>query len=206
MDANFNASASGGVSAVWIIFWIAFYVVVVIGLWKTLVKAGHPGWGAIIPIYNAYLIIKMAGRPGWWLILLFIPFVNIVIEIIVALDVAKNFGHGVGFGILLIFFAPIMYCVLGFGSSQYVGPRPAMAGGYQASTPPPPPPMQSAVPPAPPAAPQVAPPVQPAPPVETTPPVQATPPAETAPPAAPPVPPVQPPTPPAGSTPPPPVQ
>ena len=29
------------------------------------------------------------------------------------------FGHGAGFGILLWPFAPIMYLVLGFGSSQY---------------------------------------------------------------------------------------
>ena len=31
-------------------------VLSVAGLWQTYVKAGQPGWGAIIPIYNAYLI------------------------------------------------------------------------------------------------------------------------------------------------------
>ncbi|MEI6727168.1 MAG: DUF5684 domain-containing protein, partial [Actinomycetes bacterium] len=61
----------------------------------------------------------VAGRPGWWLILYFIPIVNLIIYIIVALDIAKNFGHGAGFGILLIFFPEIMYLVLGFGSSEY---------------------------------------------------------------------------------------
>jgi hypothetical protein len=35
------------------------------------------------------------------------------------LDVARNVGHGGGFGVLLWLFAPIMYLVLGFGSSQY---------------------------------------------------------------------------------------
>lgn len=101
------------------IFSLIYWVIVVVGLWMTLAKAGHPGWGAIIPFYNSYLIIKTAGRPGWWLILLFIPFVNIVIWIILALDVAKNFGHGAGFGILLISFPVIMFLVLGFGSSEY---------------------------------------------------------------------------------------
>ena len=64
-------------------------------------------------------MIKVAGRPGWWLILYFIAIVNIIIYIIVALDIAKNFGHGAGFGILLILFPMIMYLVLGFGSSKY---------------------------------------------------------------------------------------
>ena len=65
----------------------------------TWTKAGKPGWGAIIPFYNIYLIVKVAGRPGWWLILYFIPIVNIIIWLIVCIDVARNFGHGAGFGI-----------------------------------------------------------------------------------------------------------
>jgi hypothetical protein len=101
------------------IFYVVFIILVIAGLWKTFVKAGHPGWGAIIPIYNTYLMIKIAGRPGWWLILYFIPFVNIIILLIVSLDIAKNFGHGAGYGILLWLFAPIMYLVLGFGSDTY---------------------------------------------------------------------------------------
>jgi hypothetical protein len=111
--------ASALFSGVWMIVWIIVAILVIAGLWKTFVKAGHPGWGAIIPIYNTYLMIKVAGRPGWWLILYFIPFVNLIILIIVSIDVARNFGHGTGFGILLWLFAPIMYLVLGFGSSQY---------------------------------------------------------------------------------------
>ncbi len=106
-------------SGTWLIIYIVFLVLAIAGMWATFAKAGRPGWGAIIPIYNTYLLVKVAGRPGWWLILFFIPFVNFIMWIIVALDVAKNFGHGVGFGILLILFPMIMYIVLGFGSSQY---------------------------------------------------------------------------------------
>jgi hypothetical protein len=98
---------------------IVLVIMVIAGLWMTLRKAGRPGWGAIIPFFNIYLIIKMAGRPGWWLILYFIPIVNFVVAIIVALDVSRNFGHGAGFGILLWLFPMIMYLVLGFGSSTY---------------------------------------------------------------------------------------
>jgi hypothetical protein len=110
-------------SGTWLIIEIIWIVLIVAGVWATLVKADKPGWGAIIPFYNAYLIIKMAGRPGWWLILYFIPFVNIIINLIVSIDVARNFGHGTGFGILLWLFAPIMFLVLGFGSSTYTPVR-----------------------------------------------------------------------------------
>jgi len=67
-------------------FWL-FYLIVgifmIVVMWKLFVKAGQPGWAAIIPFYNTYTLIKIAGKPGWWLLLYFIPFVNIVISIIV---------------------------------------------------------------------------------------------------------------------------
>jgi Family of unknown function (DUF5684) len=98
---------------------LAIVVVVIAGLWMTFTKAGKPGWGAIIPIYNAILLLQIAGRPIWWIILLFIPLVNVVIGIIVSLDIAKNFGKGVGFGIGLALLGFIFYPILGFGSAQY---------------------------------------------------------------------------------------
>ena len=55
-------------------------------------------------------MIKVAGRPGWWLILFFIPIVNIIIWLIVAGMRAS--GTATGYGILLWLFAPIMFLVL----------------------------------------------------------------------------------------------
>jgi hypothetical protein len=103
----------------WVVVEIIWAVLVIIGGWKMLVKADKPGWGIIIPFYNTYLLCKVAGRPGWWLILFFIPFVNIIIWLIVALNISENFGHGAGYGILLWLFTPIMFLVLGFGSDVY---------------------------------------------------------------------------------------
>jgi len=104
---------------------LAIVVVVIAGLWMTFTKAGKPGWGAIIPIYNAILILQIAGRPIWWIILLLIPVVNLVVGIIVSIDVAKNFRKGVGFGIGLALLGFIFYPILGFGSAQY---RPQAQG------------------------------------------------------------------------------
>ncbi|MBI1336219.1 MAG: signal peptidase I [Phycisphaera sp.] len=104
------------------IVYLAIIVAVIAGLWKTFAKAGQPGWGAIIPIYNVYLLTQIAGRPWWWLLLFFIPIVNLVITILLALDIAKAFGKTPVFGIVALWlFAPVGYCMLGFGSATYQG-------------------------------------------------------------------------------------
>jgi hypothetical protein len=103
------------------VFCLAIAVLVIAGIWKVFVKAGHPGWAAIIPIYNLYILLKIAGRPGWWLLLFIVPVVSIVIAIIVAIDIAKSFGKGTGFGVGLAFLGPIFYPILGFGDASYQG-------------------------------------------------------------------------------------
>jgi hypothetical protein len=113
---SWSEQVFGGLNGIIGLIW---WILVIIGGWKMYVKAGKPGWGVIIPFYNTYLLCKIAGRPGWWLILFFIPIVNIVIYFIVCLGIAENFGHGAGYAILLFFFAPIMFLVLGFGGDTY---------------------------------------------------------------------------------------
>jgi hypothetical protein len=191
MNYSYSSSVNGAAAAVWTLLVIAFYVLVVVGLWKTFVKAGHPGWAAIIPFYNLWIWIKIAGRPTSWFwimlvgsLLSWIPIIGWlllvaiwVMSLFLALDVSKNFGQGTGFGILLWIFPPIMYLVLGFGSFEYrqvAHPEMGMAGGGGGYAPPPPPPAQLGMtpPPAQPGvvAPLVAPPLAPppAPPVTQT--------------------------------------
>ncbi len=96
-------------------------LIMIIAMWKVFSKAGQPGWAAIIPIYNIYVLCKIAGRPGWWLLLMLIPFVNFIIAIIVCIDIAKNFGKGAGFGIGLALLGFIFFPILGFGSATYQG-------------------------------------------------------------------------------------
>jgi hypothetical protein len=134
--------AAGGLAwGTFALIYLAFLVVYAIGAWKMYEKGGHPGWACLIPFYNTYILLKIVGRPGWWLILFFIPFVNFVIWIIVALDLAKSFGKGTGFAIGLIFLSLIFIMILGFGDDRYVGPAAAPGGmAMGGSTPPPPPP------------------------------------------------------------------
>lgn len=73
---------------------ICLFILVLIhfGLWKMFVKAGRPGWEALIPFYREYIITKLTGRPAWWIVLLLIPIVNIFIAITIYIDFVKSFG------------------------------------------------------------------------------------------------------------------
>jgi hypothetical protein len=102
-----------------IIFALAIALFVIVSMWKVFEKAGQPGWGIFIPIYNIYLLLMIARKPGWWLLLYLIPFVNFVIGIIVSIEIAKNFGKDAGFGIGLAFLGFIFYPILAFGDAQY---------------------------------------------------------------------------------------
>ena len=95
-------------------------ILTVVGLWKVFIKAGQPGWAAIVPIYNTLILLKIACRPWWWLLLMFIPGVNFIISIFVMIDIAKAFRKGTGFILGLIFLSPIFIMILGFGKSRHI--------------------------------------------------------------------------------------
>jgi uncharacterized protein DUF5684 len=98
---------------------LVLVVALLAGLWATFVKAGKPGWAAIIPIYNVIVLLDIAGRPLWWILLFFIPIVNFIVAIVIGIDVAKNFGKGAGFGLGLALLGFIFYPILGFSDAQY---------------------------------------------------------------------------------------
>ena len=115
----------GVLALAFFVLYLAILVFVIVALWKVFAKAGQPGWACLIPIFNIYIMTKIAGRPWWWLLLLFIPIVGFVIAIILLIDIAKSFGKGVGFAIGLILLPIVFMPILGFGSAQYHGPAAA---------------------------------------------------------------------------------
>jgi|SRR5688572_22034302 len=117
-----GGAGSDAGSALFLVIMVLFIILVVASMWKVFTKAGQPGWAAIIPIFNLYIMCKIGGRPGWWVILFFIPIVSIIVTAIVSIDIAKSFGQSVIFGIGLWLLSFIFYPVLGFGSAQYQGP------------------------------------------------------------------------------------
>ena len=102
-----------------IVIVVVVIVFALVTMWKLFVKAGRPGWACLIPYYNVYIMIKIAGKPGYWLALMLIPFVNIVLEIMVLAGIANKFGKGGGFAVGLIFLPFIFFPILAFGSATY---------------------------------------------------------------------------------------
>lgn len=89
------------------------------GLWRTLVKAGEPGWGALVPGYNLYLYIKIACLPWLWLLYCLIPFVNLVFPLIVFAKICESFSLHVGYASGLLFLPFIFFPVIGFGRYKF---------------------------------------------------------------------------------------
>jgi hypothetical protein len=119
-----GAAAAGAVGLIILLVELAILVLIIASLWVIFTKAGKPGWAAIIPFYNAYVLCEIAGKDIVWFIMTLVPCLNIIIFILIWLEVAKNFGKSVGFGVGLAFLFPIFGPILAFGDSRYIGPGP----------------------------------------------------------------------------------
>ena len=116
-------------------FWLIFLtlgILMLVSNWKIYVKAARPGWASLVPIYNVVVLLRIIGKPEWWVILMFIPFVNIIIGIIVIYRIALVFGKGIGFALGLFFLPFIFYPILAFGKSQDTGQNASSGGTFSA--------------------------------------------------------------------------
>ena len=140
-NADFNSFTSfifGFLSVLFIII-VFIYILTVIGLWKMFKKAGKNGWEAIIPVYNTYTLCKITGVNPWWIVITFVAgiitsfvsalsiletIVTVYFDILLAVGIARSFGKNDGYAVGIYFFGFIFYLILGFGHSNYLGPRP----------------------------------------------------------------------------------
>lgn len=134
-------AGNGGAGAALLVY-LVIVALVVAGWWKVFTKAGRPGWAAIVPFYNVYMLLRIAGRPGWWLVfyvlsafVFFIPPIAsgiiLVLGIIVGIDIARKFGRGTGFGVGLGILPFVFYPILGWSDARYQdADEPGAAGGY----------------------------------------------------------------------------
>lgn len=112
---------------------LAIMVFLIAAMWKVFTKAGQPGWAAIIPIYNIYIMTKIAGKPGIWTLFFFIPLLNLIFMIWLYNMISKSFGKDEAFTVGLVLLGIVFWPILGFGSAKYVGPygNPAAFAAYQ---------------------------------------------------------------------------
>ncbi len=122
---------------------VVVYILTVVAMWKIFSKAGEKGWKAIIPIYNNYVLYKIAWEPKFFwisfglsliysfilrmesagvltsLIMFAIGIAMIYLMAKLCGRLAKSFGRGTGFAVGLFFLPTIFQLILAFGSAEY---------------------------------------------------------------------------------------
>lgn len=77
----------------WFLFFLVIQILHFLGTWKLYVKAGKKAWEAAIPIYNGVVLMQIINRPKWWIILLFIPVVNLLMFPVIWIETIRTFGY-----------------------------------------------------------------------------------------------------------------
>lgn len=141
MDDAFGvlATTSIGLIVFFGIIAIAFYVVYVIALAKLFKKAGEDGWKAIIPFYNVFVLIQIAGL-NWWYFLIAISgtictiakidglnyicnLAGMAVNFFAFYNIAKKMKQQpVGYGVAGALVAPIITMILGFSDKYTFDP------------------------------------------------------------------------------------
>ena len=100
-------------------------------MWKLFQKAGRNGWEAIIPFYNSWVLVEIAGL-NWWYALIIIlanvgalselglvaSLVVVIINFFVSYNLSKKLHKDNGFAVLMWLFSFVMIPIIGF-SSKY---------------------------------------------------------------------------------------
>jgi signal peptidase I len=107
-----------------ILFFLALQVIHFLGTWKLYQKAGRKPWEAAVPVYNAIILMKIINRPWWWVILLFIPVVNLIMFPVVWVETLRSFGKNSTTDTILgiVTFGLYIYYINYSGTADYVGP------------------------------------------------------------------------------------
>ena len=95
------------------VFMLAFMILSIVIMWKLYYKAGYDGWKCLIPFYNTYIMVKIAGFSGWLFLLYFVPCVGMIFSLICLFKMGKKFGGtamGTCYLIPLIGLFAMAYC------------------------------------------------------------------------------------------------
>ncbi|MFK5891140.1 MAG: signal peptidase I [Flavobacteriaceae bacterium] len=106
-------------------FFIAVQIIHFLGTYKLYVNAGRQAWEALIPIYNAVVLMQIINRPKWWVILLFIPIINLLMFPVLWVETIRSFGHNSNKDTWLVLFT-LGLCIFYFNyteSGDYIKER-----------------------------------------------------------------------------------
>ncbi len=117
----------------WFLFFLAIQLVHGLGTWKLYVAAGRRAWEAFVPVYNAFVLMKIINRPVWWVLLLFVPIINIIMVLIVWVETVRSFDRNnsrdtflvlVTFGLYLFYIS--YFTELKYVENRSIHPRTAL--------------------------------------------------------------------------------
>ena len=98
-------------------------ILTIIGKWKVFVKAGKPGWHAIIPFLNTYDLYEIGGQKGVYFLFAFIPFVGALISSVFTFlayyNITRAFNKSKWYLVGLTIIPFIFYLILGFSNDQF---------------------------------------------------------------------------------------
>ena len=89
-------------------------IVMLISLIKIFTRNGKPGWGVIIPIYNFILMSEIAEVKSIYVILLFVPIVNIYARYVIYKGIAKKYNKSSGYAVGMLLVPFIFFPMLAF--------------------------------------------------------------------------------------------
>lgn len=129
------------------IFILAIAALMIISRWRIFKKAGLPGRGIFVPVYNRVLMLKVGGLSGRWLLSLLVAIIfgtlstsnpdqqvrgllcilalllRIVIMITNYFKIAKRFWKHWTYGLGLVFLKVIFIPILAFDNSKYLSKK-----------------------------------------------------------------------------------
>jgi len=75
------------------IFLIVAWLLVRVGLGYFFKVSGHAYWKAFVPVYSTYIWTKIIGKPWWWVLLSFVPVVNLVLGVGMIVELLNCHGR-----------------------------------------------------------------------------------------------------------------
>lgn len=103
MAPGMLAGFLAGFATVLLILEIAAYVYFCLCIYMIARKLDVPNpWLAWIPLVQLWTVVNCAGKPWWWILLLLVPFVNIIVGIMLWMSISENLGRNKWLGLLMI--------------------------------------------------------------------------------------------------------
>ena len=76
-----------------LVFFLSIQLLHGFGTWRLYAKAGFKSWQAFVPIYNAFILMRIINRPWYWVPLLFLPVINLIMLPVTWVETCRSFGR-----------------------------------------------------------------------------------------------------------------